>query len=562
MNTDEHRCDDSSREDPCNDGKSRCGVNARAVASRYLCPSVSICGLILLCCALRGGALLLLADGLRADNDPDGYWRLAKNLVEHGTYGENNASVKGDSPIFVDTNIGTVPVPTAYRPPLYPMLLTGCVACGEYGRVAVGVLHVLLGVATVGMVFALGRRWGLGCRGAAVAALLVACDPILLSWSAQVMTETLATFLTTAGLLALTRTEQRRHESTIAGSQRLAECAGVCGESPGAVGSRLLGSSLFRGSVVGQALAGIVLGLAALCRPAFLLWTFAAGVVLWRQHFVRRIRINTNSRGPTARGRIAHAIAFPWAFCLGVILVLTPWAIRNQIQFGRPIITTTHGGYTLLLANNPAFYDWLRTGAWGSVWQADQFNADWDARRPADELQADRQAYAEAIETIRSEKSTFFHACLVRIGRFWSPLPHQLTTDETPLRRLSRYAVALWYLAEFALVLLGMWRLAVQRGEGRGERGEKEDEGGERKREGGRVLRVALRLPPSALPLSPSPWLWGFLLVACLLASHTVYWTDMRMRAPIMPVVALVAAAGLAIRTESEDLPSENGVVL
>ena len=50
----------------------------------------------------------------------------------------------------------------------------------------------------------LGRCWGLGRRGAALAALLVACDPILLDSSCRVMTETLATFLTTAGLLALT----------------------------------------------------------------------------------------------------------------------------------------------------------------------------------------------------------------------------------------------------------------------------------------------------------------------------------------------------------------------
>ena len=79
-----------------------------------------------------------------------------------------------------------------------------------------------------------------------------------------------------------------------------------------------------------------------------------------------------------------------------MLIVLSPWAIRNQVQFGRPIVTTTHGGYTLLLANNPEFYHWLRSGPWGSVWRADQFNADWNRRKPRDELQADRLAYAEA----------------------------------------------------------------------------------------------------------------------------------------------------------------------
>jgi hypothetical protein len=84
--------------------------------------------------------LLLLGNELH--KDPDAYWRLAANLVEHGTFGQIDA-------------------PTAFRPPVYPLLLTGCVAFGEYGRMAVGALHLLLGVATVGVVLVLGRRWGL-----------------------------------------------------------------------------------------------------------------------------------------------------------------------------------------------------------------------------------------------------------------------------------------------------------------------------------------------------------------------------------------------------------------
>ena len=40
--------------------------------------------------------------------------------------------------------------------------------------------------------------------------------------------------------------------------------------------------------------------------------------------------------------------------------------------------------------------------------------------------------------------------------------------------------------------------------------------------------------------------MWGFLLVGCVTAVHTVYWTDMRMRGPLMPVVAIAAIAALA----------------
>ena len=132
----------------------------------YLCSSVvpsastpcppclrgGICVVVLfLAILIRGGVLLLTPGALTTIRTATG--DLAENLVAHGTFGV------GDEP-------------TAYRPPLYPMLLTGCVALGDSSRVAIGVLHVMLGVATVGLVLVLGRWWGLGNRGAALAALL------------------------------------------------------------------------------------------------------------------------------------------------------------------------------------------------------------------------------------------------------------------------------------------------------------------------------------------------------------------------------------------------------
>ena len=354
----------------------------------------------------------------------------------------------------------------------------------------------------------------------------------------------------------------------------------------------------------------MVLALAALCRPALLLWTLAA----WRRALVASLprikgdspiftqtKIGTvpDSRGPTARGGIVKTFRPAAAFALGAILVLGPWAIRNELQFGQPIVTTTHGGYTLLLANNPEFYDWLRSGSWGSVWESDRFKYNWACRdpenrvggQPRTELETDRQAYDEAWQTIRAQPGMFLYACLVRVGRFWSPLPHQLTAGESPRHRLSRYAVGVWYVAEFLLAMFGISRLIKEqgpgaRGEGRGRSGPHpsplpKGEGtcpaltlALSQRERGQIPPSALRPPPSALrpppsalrpppsafrlppsAFRPSPWLWGFLLVGCLMASHIVYWTDMRMRAPVMPVVALLAAKALCRRDrESDDL--------
>jgi hypothetical protein len=427
---------------------------------------------VLLFALLMRSGILLATPGALVD-DPDGYRRLAENLVEHGTLGAGQT-------------------PTAFRPPLYPLLLTGCAALGAHARVAIGVLHVSLGVATVGLVFVLARWWGLGKSAAALAALLVACDPILLVQSTQVMTETPAVFFAAAGLVALTwrgRRSNRREWAAL--------------------------------------LTGAILALGALCRPAFMLWMIAAGVVM-----------GAASERPTTGRRVLRNVP---AYFLGAALVLSPWAIRNQLQFGCPIVTTTHGGYTLLLANNPEFYEWLRVGPWGSVWRADRFNADWQQRRPHDELSADRLAYAEAWQTIADDPGTFVYASLVRVGRFWSPLPHRIADDETRVRRLSRYVVGLWYIAEFLLATIGAWQLTrisplPHAGKGSGVRASSQSGGPNES-----------SVPPSAFPLPPSfSWRFGLLLIACLTAVHTVYWTDMRMRAPLMPVVALLAAVGVA----------------
>jgi hypothetical protein len=88
-----------------------------------------------------------------------------------------------------------------------------------------------------------------------------------------------------------------------------------------------------------------------------------------------------------------------------------------------------------------------------------------------------------------------------------SALDHQLAADESAGRRLARYAVGVWYVAVFGLALAGIPAL------------------------GCRLLRP--------------PWLWGLLLCLSFTAMHAVYWSNLRMRAPLMPVVCLAAAVGV-----------------
>lgn len=376
-------------------------------------------------------------------DDPDAYRAVALNLVEHGCFGH-----------------GTQPIAT--RPVLYPLVVAACRLVDPALWYSLALVHLVLGTATVVLTYLLAIRWQVG-RWALLAAGLVAIDPILLLSSTLVMTETVATFLAVASLLALTR----------------------CAEQPTAGRA---------------ALAGALMALAVLCRPTFLVWM---GPVLLLLPFATR----------PWRDR---AVVFA-AGSLAACLVLSPWAIRNGIHFGKPTPATNHGGFTLLLANNPSFYEYLRAGRFGDVWDADQFNEEWNARSrrlaPGDEVAADRLAYSDALAVIRENPGTFAYACLVRVSRIWGLLPHRTNPEEGPLRRAARWTIGAFYTIESLLAVIGLIALAR-----------------------GRVPRRQLF----------QGWMWGLLLAAAFTAIHTFYWTNIRMRAPLIPVVCAAAALGAA----------------
>ena len=332
---------------------------------------------------------------------------------------------------------------------------------GGWSKLGVAALHVALGVATVGLVFGLGVRLGLK-RWAAAAGLLVAFDPILLRQSTLIMTETTAAFLATAALFAIA-------------------------------------VLLDRPTLVRAAWVGLALGVGALCRPVFLPWLVLSLVMLF---FVLKQRVKADKQ------QVAPYVKYVLSAVAVACVVLAPWVVRNQLQFGQPILTTTHGGYTLYLANNPWFYDYLAFASRGSTWDAQDLGPKWHRPpqefTPQAELANDREAHAEALATIRNRPGMFCYSCLVRVGRLWSVSPHQV-----PPKAPGRGLVAAWYYAEFLLAALGVWAICRTQ---------------------------SVRSPV---------WLWALLLAVCVTAVHVFYWTNMRMRAPLEPAIALAAAAGL-----------------
>lgn len=409
--------------------------------------------LIAVALAVRVVALGVWHERLRVD--VDAYLALAAGIAE------------GNG--FVAPESGAA---TAYRPPLYPLLLAPFVKAGATA-LGVAVLNLIAGVATVGLTWLLARRLDLQRGGAFVAGALVAVDPLLVQYTASAMTEVVFTALVALLLVCL----------SVADSRKTAAPAMAC---------------------------GVVFGLTALCRPT--VWPFGALLLAWwlvRGRFVDRQRISVLLRSRPL-----------WLGVLAAGVTVAPWVVRNTIVFGRPILTTTHGGYTLLLGNNPVFYRQVVDRPWGTVWDdapADQRQAAWYERLKvemtrelgpaAGEIERDQWMTARARLHIANEPTTFLRACWLRFRRFWNIVP--LSAAAGGLPRVVLWAVGVFYAATFATMLAGLVRLT----------------------------RAEWR-----------QWMPVVLLIVSVTALHLVYWSNTRMRAPLVPAIALLAGRGVERR--------------
>ena len=407
---------------------------------RWILPAILLAALL-----LRAGAVWHWRGELQ--NDRDAYMSIADHLLLGNGY-----TLDGEHP-------------TAFRPPLYPLVLSVVSVLG--GSVAIGLLQTLLGVATVYLTYLLGCRLVSPIVGL-IASALIAVEPLLLRYTPQLMTETLFTFLCALLLFTLSpphpvTPSPRRHSFTV----------------------------------------GVAFGLCALCRPTIWAWGGLIAVA-WLVGF-RGALLSRNRR-------IVNGVLV----VVGIGIVVSPWMIRNALQFGRPIVMTTHGGYTLLLGNNPVFYDEVVRQPWGATWDGDSLHA-WqrlvDTEVGVDreyEVERDRKMRDRAIGNIRNDFGGFAAACWLRIRRLWNIVP---TGDaEGALPRVVLWGIGVYYAVLFLAAIIGLIRLC-------------KDEW--------------------------KPWLPAVLLIVAFTAVHAVYWSNARMRAPLMPIVALLAAravCGLGLR--------------
>ena len=366
----------------------------------------------------------LIAKDFGPVDDPDNYLPLAKSL-----WNGEGFSINGR--------------PTAYRPPLFPILLVPVVAIlPEHIALGMALLQLTLGGLTILLTAEASRRWSGSTLAALLSAAIVAFDPVLVSQARPVMTETLAALLAAVSLWGFARK----------------------GDS-------------------GAILGGVGFGLSALCRPS--IWP-AVGLSV-----IGVLLLGDGSRP----ARLRYAVLMLGA-CL---LTVAPWGIRNAMMLGEPILTTTHGGYTLFLANNPVYYKEVLNAPAGTVWTGhnqwlwwDSVNRDTKGMREPD---ADRFARRAALRFIAEQPADFARASAARLGRFWGLAPAGAVYPRWLRIVSAAWTLPLWIGLAFGLSRRDLWRWPMV--------------------------------------VAPS-------LILGLSFVHTFFWTDLRMRASIVPAIAVI----------------------
>lgn len=446
--------------------------------------TLAICG--------RLAALILFSGHLSEDRDA--YWGLAQSISEGQGFsspGSNN--------------------PTAFRPPAYPILLAVIEKVAtlaepiwpsnsiEFAPFLLGAVQLAIGLATVYLSYRWTIRLGLP-QFAIAAAFLVAVDPLLIQYTTFAMTETLFTLLVTMLMFQITihpLLSPVPDELPIDALQN----------RPQEETSNARRTRPNKWKVFGI---GLMFGLCALCRPTIL--AYAGLFALWL--FVIHYR------------NFKQLVFTLSLLALGGATMLAPWTIRNWIQIGKPVATTTHGGYTLLLGNNPVFYEVVVDQPWGTVWHyapEGKTQTDWitqvkwerqkDIGIDASEVERDQWMYRRARQNIRQSPAMFLEACKLRFLRFWNVVPHK--PARTSFKETA--AIGIYYSSLLLLFVAGIVRLFVHHG------------------------------PRQLFPL--------LLLCVAITLVHSVYWSNMRMRAPLTPAIAIIAMSALHRRNGRKNSP-------
>lgn len=283
----------------------------------------------------------------------------------------------------------------AWRPPLYPIYLFFVYSLLDHSYLIVRLLQSVFGTATVLITYKLGSRI-FNERVGLLAAIITALYPSLILYTRFLLTETLFILLFVAATLSL---------------------------------HKISDLPLF-----GSSIAGLFLGLAALCKPATLL--IVPILSIWLLSMMPRIK---------------DALINFTFLCLAILSIIIPWTIRNYVVFHEVVLISTNGGLNLFTGNNPG-----ATGHWERAEENLAFYAPQSELEGVSEVQSDKIMRKAALTFIRQNPTRFLVLAMQKFRFFWTDNEELVTT---PLEAASTFAG--WIL----LLLASVMGIALSMGE-------------------------------------------------------------------------------------------------
>jgi hypothetical protein len=292
-------------------------------------------------------------------------------------------------------------VPTAFRVPLYPILLAG-LTLGHRWFWPIAIAQSMIGAGTVVYAALLAQQIFEGERGrvaAIVAAIATAVYPYYVAHDTALQETSLCTLLTLIAVVLALR-------------------------------------AVRTGALTPAALCGVVLGLDVLTRSPMAL--FALLVPLW---MVARRRF--------AQGVLCAALLF---------LTVLPWLWRNERLFGTPVLTT-EAGYELWNGNNEILFRYypmqsVDVSIGAHVDTLDAIPEDQLPPETSNEVVIDRWFERQAIDYMREHPGLTVVNGLRKIGA---------TFDWLPTPRRSRAQTVLYAISFGPVMLLGLWGMVQRR---------------------------------------------------------------------------------------------------
>jgi 4-amino-4-deoxy-L-arabinose transferase-like glycosyltransferase len=405
---------------------SRAGDDEPASADRIVRRQRSLLLVLLVALFLRGGVLALAWD-MEPVNDQIMYTRRAEELLDgKGYLSSYQTWVRHPG----ERKLAILPqYPGAYQSPGYPAFMALVMFFTGRGTLAVKIVQVLLGTASVWLIYALGRAWFRHSVGLA-AAWIYALYPNLVAFTHYLFSETLFIILFLAATLLITRSKER-----------------VLAPGPALAAGALMALAAYTKSSVLYFL------------PFFALWY----LVLHRRE-------------------LAAALLAVALVAVGFGATVAPWALRNHGLHGGLVLIDSSGPYNLWRGNRPGVFSGRRNDRsqmfdppfhWvpiapvadvGGRKLADIARIRFDTKEPTD-LQVMAVAGEYAWLYVKAEPRDFVRNAGYKLIDMWNPtsfvMRHMKKDSYGELSPLTRHAlvalVTLSYLLVMALALWG-WR--------------------------------------------------------------------------------------------------------